>query len=266
MSLTGLILAAGKGKRMQSDLPKVLHQVAGKPMLEWVIQALTAVPCESVCVVLSQDYDSFLPILERYPKMAVCLQAEINGTAGAVAVAQNLFEGLAPVPFGRGELLKGLKQKPGSLLICLSDTPALDAGLLANFVAKCQARSTKLGVLAMKMPNPTGYGRLILSPEGRLKSIVEEKDADEATRKILICNSGILFAEAEYLFKLLQKIDKKNSQNEYYLTDCIRIATHNGEHPEVIITEDWKSLMGINDREQLASLDSMLKKRLFSKE
>lgn len=261
MSLTGLILAAGKGKRMQSDLPKVLHEVAGKPMLEWVLKALNDVPCDFLCVVLGENYSPFLPLVERFSDLAVCLQKNVNGTAGAVASVSHLFRTIKAPPFGHGELLRGVPRDPGYLLICAGDTPALDPKLLADFVTKCRQHSARLGVLGMRVPNPTGYGRLLVSSEGYLERIVEEKDADAKTKEIRICNSGILFAETKYLFELLAQIENKNLQNEYYLTDCVQIATNRGDRPQLYITEDWQTLLGVNDQEQLASLDSILKTR-----
>lgn len=256
MSLTGLILAAGKGKRMQSGLPKVLHPVAGIPMLERVIQALENIPCDDLCLILSQNIADFSPLLDRYPSLAVCIQYEANGTGGAVASAQDFFEGVSAIPYGKGSLLKGLKTESQELLICAGDTPALDVSILREFIEVCRSQSAKLGVLGIQVPNPTGYGRLILSEKGKLLSIIEEKDADEKTRKITLCNSGVIFADTRYLFELLTRIENKNVQNEYYLTDCIRIAADDGDDLAVFVTDKWQSFQGVNDKEQLASLEA----------
>lgn len=261
MSLTGLILAAGSGKRMNSDIPKVLHPIAGVPMLEWVIRALKNIPCDQVCVVLGQNSAQFKDVLDCYPDLAVAIQSDANGTAGAVAAAQSFFEGVSQVPFSKGTLLKGEKKKSKHVLICAGDTPALEVSILRDFIARCRSSSSKLGVLGMNIPNPSGYGRLVLSKQGKLLRIVEEKDADEHTKEIRLCNSGIIFAEVEFLFKLLGKIENKNAQGEYYLTESVRLAVESGEQVEVFLTDQWQTFVGVNDKEQLASLDKWFRER-----
>ena len=255
MTLTGLILAAGSGKRMHSDIPKVLHPIADTPMLEWVIRALKKIPCDHICLVLSPHSSPFSELLSRYPDLAACIQKEANGTAGAVAASQNFFEGNLDVSYGHGSLLKGPKRVSKYVLICAGDTPALDVNILRDFIEHCRLESARLGVLGMNIPKPHGYGRMLLSKEGSLLRIVEEKDADDSTKKMRLCNSGIFYAEVEYLFHLLRKIDNKNAQNEYYLTDCVKIAASEGEKIAVSITDRWETLQGVNDKEQLASLD-----------
>lgn len=261
MSLMGLILAAGKGKRMKTDLPKVLNPVCGTPMLEWVIKALQKVPCDSFCAILGHERAAFSSVLEAYPDLLVCVQSEINGTGGAVAAAACLFRGIEPIEFSPGTLLRGQIRDPDSILICAGDTPALDATILADFVGVCREKKSKLSVLGMEVPNPKGYGRLVLSEAGYLSKIVEEKDADEDTRRLTLCNSGVLFADVSYLYNLLRKVDKHNSQGEYYLTDCIRLAVQEGGRPDVYSTDQWQTLVGANDQEQLASLESWLKNK-----
>lgn len=260
MSLRGLILAAGKGKRMNSDLPKVLHPIAGIPMLEWVLKALMNLPCDQASLVLSANSKDFLKVLDRYPEVTACIQVEANGTGGAVAAAQCLFDGVQELSFANGILFKGEKKKADEVLICAGDTPALDVKILRKFVENCRSESAKLGVLGMYLPEPTGYGRLVLSDKGELKEIVEEKDASPMEKKISLCNSGIIFADVEYLFRILGQIENKNAQGEYYLTDCVRIAVNQGERIAVTVTHDWESLQGVNDREQLASLETWFKK------
>lgn len=259
MSLTGLILAAGHGKRMHSDIPKVLHPIAGVPMVEWVIRTLQDIPCDDLCLVLSPNYTQFKNLLDKYPKLVACIQNQANGTAGAVAAAQSYFEGSSPVSYGNGVLLKGQKKKSTHVLICAGDTPALELSILQKFLQRCLSQSSKLGVLGMQVPNPTGYGRLLLK-SGKLERIVEEKDADENVKKIQLCNSGIIFAEVEYLFDLLTHVDNKNAQCEFYLTECIQLAVSRGDDVTVFVTDQWQTLQGVNDKEQLASLDAWFRK------
>jgi bifunctional UDP-N-acetylglucosamine pyrophosphorylase/glucosamine-1-phosphate N-acetyltransferase len=264
MSLTGLILAAGRGKRMHSELPKVLHSIAGSPLLEWVIRTLKQIPCDTICVVLSPQYEPFQSLLDRYPDLNVCIQKEANGTAGAVAATQSFFQGDSSIPYGHGRLLKGSKIESKYVLICTGDTPALDLTILKNFIATCLKNSAKLGVLGMRLPDPTGYGRLVLSDKGKLLKIVEERDTDPITRKISLCNSGILFADVKYLFKWLAKIENKNIQKEYYLTECVQIAVDEGHDVSSFVTDRWETLQGVNDKEQLAALETWFNQNKIS--
>src|SRR3989338_9319472 len=157
MTLTGLILAAGSGKRMNSDIPKVLHTIAGSPMLEWVLRALKRVPCDQICLVLSPNTSPFLGLLDKYPDLVVCVQNEANGTAGAVAASQHFFKDVSNVGYGKGGLFKGAKSYSTHVLVCAGDTPALDVTILQEFLKKCRSKSAKLAVLGMKIPNPQGY-------------------------------------------------------------------------------------------------------------
>lgn len=255
MSLTALILAAGNGKRMNSDIPKVLHKIHGKSMIEWVISGLKDLHTDDICLILSPQIKPFSPLLDQYPKLNVCIQESANGTAGAVGVAQHFFEGVASVSYAQGYLYKGKKRKVDSVLICAGDIPAIDSQTLKNFVAFSRKQGTKLSILGMQVPDPTGYGRLVFSDDSSLSKIIEERDADESSKKIKICNSGIIYADVEFLFILLQQVEKKNSQLEYYLTDCVDLAVKNGERVSVYVTEKWEAFSGINDKKQLEAIN-----------
>ncbi|MBI2602119.1 MAG: NTP transferase domain-containing protein [Deltaproteobacteria bacterium] len=245
LPLTGLILAAGKGKRMQSETPKVLHSVAGEIMLARVLEALRNTPCQNYCVILGEDLAPFESFLVRFPDLGVCVQKNINGTAGAVASSSAFFQGLEAPSYGTGYLARGSSVKPGNVLVCAGDIPGLDGRLLRTFIAHCQALDSRLGVLGMRVPDPTGYGRLILSHQGTLDGIVEEKDADANAKKITLCNSGVMYANVAYLFELLGELRNDNAQGEYYLTDCVAIACK-GQKASVFVTDQWQSLSGVN--------------------
>ncbi len=260
MSLTGLVLAAGSGKRMNSNVPKVLHSVAGTPMIEWVILALKQIPCDQVCLILNPNVSPFKELLDRYPDLVVCIQKEANGTAGAVASAQHYFDVKSNIDYGMGSLLKGKKTFSQHVLICAGDTPALDVSILKEFVTFSLKKSSRLALLGMSLENPTGYGRMLLTKEAKLEKIVEEKDADEATKKVTLCNSGIVFADVDYLFHLLKKIDNRNAQGEFYLTECVELSAQAGEEADVFVTDQWQSFQGVNDKDQLSSLDLWFRK------
>lgn len=262
LPLTGLILAAGKGKRMQSDTPKVLHSVGGETMLGRVLHALRDTSCQHLCVVLSADLTPFENVLIQFPDLGVCVQREINGTAGAVAASSPFFTGVRAPSYGTGTLVRGTPVAPGNILVCAGDTPGLDGKLLHQFVSHCEAVGAQLGVLGMRVPDPTGYGRLVLSRQGTLDGIVEEKDADAKAKKITLCNSGVIFANVTYLFALLGDVQNNNSQGEYYLTDCVELAARRGQNATVFVTDRWKALSGVNNLQQLSSLDAFIREHL----
>lgn len=261
MSLTGLILAAGNGKRMNSSIPKVLHSLDGKPMLERVLNILKKIPCEHIGVVLNKNHGPFDQFLKTHPELLACLQLDTNGTGGAVASAAPIFADISELPFSKGRLLKGEALKSKYVLICAGDTPVLDIEVLKDFIKDCTEKTSKLAILGMEIPNPTGYGRLCLNKEKtHLESIVEEKDASEDLKKIRVCNSGLIFADISYLFDLLGEVENRNQQGEYYLTDVVAISRKRGLLADVFVTEKWESFQGVNTPEQLRKLEDLIKK------
>lgn len=255
-SLTAIILAAGKGSRMNSGgLSKVLHEVKGMTMLDRVLQTLKQIGLNHHCLVLGEDWEAFHETLERFPDFAICIQKERNGTAGAVGSASSFFKGVEPIRYAPSELKKGKPVPPtGYTLVCYGDTPMIKASVLKDFIKYALEQDSQLCVLGMQVPNPKGYGRLIIDNENFLKAIVEEKDASEEQKKIKFCNSGIILARTSLLFECLKSVSNQNSQNEYYLTDTIAIAGKNN-HVNVYITEDWQSFIGVNTKEQLLQLE-----------
>jgi bifunctional UDP-N-acetylglucosamine pyrophosphorylase/glucosamine-1-phosphate N-acetyltransferase len=259
--ITGIILAAGKGKRMQADLPKVLHQVAGRSMLAHVCASLERIPLNSLCLVLNEQLAPFAEFLAAHPRYSVCLQAEQNGTGGAVASCAPLFSNTRACSYAPSTLHRGQAYAPSHILICAGDSPALEASTLRNFIADSLAKRSKLALMAMKVPDPTGYGRLVVDEDQRLIKIVEEKDASLAEKKLQLVNSGIIFAETEFLFELLQGLSTHNEQREYYLTDCISAAYQSGETPHYFLCPDFRSCLGVNTRAQLDGMEAYMNER-----
>lgn len=255
LHITGIVLAAGKGKRMQSDLPKVLHSVQGRTMLAHVCAALDEIPLDSICLVLGQHLAPFHRFLDEYPQRAVCLQHTANGTGGAVAACAPLFTNAAACSYAPSTLHRGQPHAPSHVLICAGDCPAIDSATLRLFIEESLAKRAKLALLAMKVDDPTGYGRLILDKDQRLRKIVEEKDASPVEKRLQICHSGIMFAETTFLFSLLQQLTPLNEQREYYLTDCIGLAQQAGEEVHYSVCPDYRSCLGVNTPEQLAALE-----------
>ncbi len=258
MTTAGLILAAGKGTRMNSSLPKVLHPIAGKSMLQRIVDTLAQAGVEPVNVLLGGELEAFADFLQHNPSLSVSKQLHRLGTGDAVAAAHVAFVDVPAPAYAAGELLRGQRIRATHLLICAGDTPLLKATTLRAFRESCVAAGARLGVLGMRHPQPFGYGRMILATESHLTAIIEEKDADDATRKINICNTGVIFAELKYLFELLGEINCNNAQKEYLLTDCIAIAAGHGEQVHAFISDDWRSFQGVNDQRQLAAVEQIL--------
>ncbi|MBP6217127.1 MAG: NTP transferase domain-containing protein [Oligoflexales bacterium] len=263
-SLAAVILAAGRGSRMKSSIPKVLHPLKGKTLLEWVLTALDEAGVAELCAVLPAEHSEFEDVLAKQPDLSICIQTSTNGTAGAVASSYAFFGEKAPPYAQFSHLLRGRQSQASHVLICNGDTPALKGAVLREFMDFCLQEKASLGVLAMDIPKPQGYGRLVFSPDGRnLLRIVEEKDADEQTRAVRICNSGVIFAKTAYLFDILSRVTNQNQQREYYLTDCVSLAVEDarlkGEVKVVaFVSQDWRSFSGVNDPEQLKQVAELI--------
>jgi bifunctional UDP-N-acetylglucosamine pyrophosphorylase/glucosamine-1-phosphate N-acetyltransferase len=260
--ITGIILAAGKGTRMHSELPKVLHQVAGRSMLAHVCTALQEIPLQSTCLVLNEQLAPFHQFIADHPQINICLQHRLNGTASAVASCAALFRNVAPCSYAPSSLARGTAFAPTHALICAGDCPAIESSMLRSFIAESVAQNAKIALLAMEVENSSGYGRLVFSPAGSFERIVEERDADAREKKITLCNSGIVFAEIEFLFALLQQLHPHNQQQEYYLTDCFGLARELGVSPHVFICKDYRSCLGVNTLEQLTAMEAYLQQQL----
>ncbi len=259
--IAGLVLAAGKGTRMKSQIPKVLQPIAGKPMLEHVLRSLKKVGLSSLGAVLNKSIHPFESYLSKNKWLRVCLQKIENGTGGAVASAACLFKGVEPISYAPSSLHVGPPwEKAKYLLLCAGDTPGISSELLRQFMRSSLESGAPLGILGMKVPNPTGYGRLILSSQGQLDKIVEEKDASEAQKKVSLCNSGVLFGERAFIFELLKGITNKNAQGEYYLTDCAEAASSKGKPVFVFETDRWQELRGVNTPQELVNMKLFLEK------
>ncbi|MCX6123368.1 MAG: NTP transferase domain-containing protein, partial [Proteobacteria bacterium] len=260
-STCAVILAAGKGTRMKSSLPKVLHPLMGKPVLSWVIAAVKDAGVSEIALVLGSDTTRFQQLLKENPGVRVAVQKGQKGTGDAVASASGAFIGVTTPSYAEGELRVGSPIKAEWLLVVTGDTPAISAKTLKEFIASTLHSGKRLGVLGMEMPDPRGYGRLIKGPSGGLTKIVEERDADSETRKIQLCNSGIMMAKASWLFELLGQVAPHNSQNEYYLTDIFLLAANSQAPAHIFETKSDHEFAGINDRMQLEALEEWMLER-----
>jgi bifunctional UDP-N-acetylglucosamine pyrophosphorylase/glucosamine-1-phosphate N-acetyltransferase len=258
ITIAAIVLAAGKGTRMKSDLPKVLHQVQGTPMVVHVLKTLEQMKIDDVCLILNPDLAPFKPLLREHPHLRVCVQTAQRGTADAVASACGAFSHVKKPHYTDSQLHHGTPMQASHVIICCGDTPALRADILKDFVSSCLDSGCELGVIGALHPQPTGYGRLVRNAHGHLEKIVEEKDATDEIRSINLINTGLIFARADLLFDLLDEIQPNNKQGEYYLTDCFALAAARNKPSHVYITEDYFSFSGVNTQEQLKEIEHWL--------
>ena len=241
MNLETLILAAGKGTRMKSKLPKVLHKIGGKPMLQYVIKAAKKVGSTREVVVIGSGAEL---VEKTISGVEFALQAEQLGTGHAVLSAKEKFA-----------------NSEGTVLILCGDTPLLTSELLKDFTDTHEKSKCAATVLTAEMPDAAGYGRVIREEDGSLKKIVEDKDATDDEKKIREVNAGVYCFDVQKLFNALSKVNNNNSQGEYYLPDVLPILKEEGEKIGAFKAQYCIETIGINTREQLAAADKALRMR-----
>ncbi len=232
-----IILAAGQGTRMKSPVPKVLHKVGGRAMLDLAIDAAEALGCERVVVVVGNHSPEVRAHVEkRLGATAIAVQDPPLGTGHAVRAAEEAmkgFEGTVVITYGDVPLLKG-----GDI------EPAFGAGGVT--------------VVGFEARDPTGYGRLIVEG-GALTAIVEQKEATEAQKAVTLCNSGVMAAPARLLFDLLAEVKNDNAKGEYYLTDIVGLARARGEATRTVMADE-DAVMGVNAQGELAVAEALFQK------
>lgn len=229
-------------------------------MLGWVIDALALAGVPSGTLVLSEEVSDFEDMLGQLKQFNVAIQLARQGTGDAVAAAGFALTDVDLPSYARGRLVRGDQLRAKSVIICAGDTPALSPQTLNRFIQECQQSDAHIAVLGVRLPDPKGYGRC-LTQNGQLLAIVEERDASPEQRSIQICNSGVIWARTTELFSLLGKLTPNNAQSEYYLTDCITLAAQAGLKTKLYTTDDWESFAGVNDRRQLADVESFMIRR-----
>lgn len=229
-----IILAAGKGTRMYSSLPKVLHLLAGKPLVQHVIDSARNLDAQDITLVYGHGAEQVKNSISD-PHLNWCEQAEQLGTGHAVQQAEQYIKDQANV------------------LILYGDVPLLSITTLEKLIAAKQNQA--LALLTSVLDKPTGYGRIVRDSNNRIQKIVEEKDATDEIRTIREINSGVMVVDGNRLKTWLQKIDNNNAQGEYYLTDLIELAVQEGETVNSYIVPDSKEIEGINNKLQLAELE-----------
>ncbi len=241
--VTGLILAAGKGTRMKSDLPKCLHKVCGVPMVKLVADSLIAAGADDVIIVVGHGGEKL--IAELGDQYQYAWQREQLGTGHAVQ-----------------EAIKQVGPLEGTVMIVCGDTPLISTEYFREFLCGHINSERKCSLSVAKLPDAHGYGRVVVE-DGQAKRIVEQKDASDAEKQISYANAGMYCVEADELAEALGTLKNTNAQNEYYLTDIIGYLDSTERPVNAFVTNDPAILMGVNDRKQLAQANSILQKLIL---
>ncbi len=244
-SLASVVLAAGKGTRMKSALIKVLHPVAGLPMIAWPVAAARDAGSGTIVLVIGHQATAVQGAFRGAADIRCSMQEEQLGTGHAVACALDALTGFR-----------------GTVLILCGDTPLLRSDTIKNMLAYHRENSAAITVLTALMDDPYGYGRVVRDPSGRVTRIVEQKDADTGEQGICEINSGIYCMDSDFLFGNIKGIGNDNAQREYYLTDLLAIAVRKGLTCLALRAADADEIMGVNDRAQLAEAGRILRRRI----
>lgn len=244
MPLALVILAAGKGTRMKSALPKVLHPLLGKPMLSYVLETAKRLRPFRNILVIGHQGDR---VAEAFPDWSGIFVRQVPqlGTGHALQVTQ-----------------KALDSFQGSVMVLSGDVPLIEKETLKRLIQVHRQGKAVLSLISTEVENPTGYGRIIRDPNGQLVKIVEEKDATPLEREIREINTGLYCFDSKFLFSSLSRLTRKNSQKEYYLTDLIQMACEKRQPVTTHLHPRSEEVLGINDRAELARSGQVLRQRI----
>jgi hypothetical protein len=240
------ILAGGQGKRMKSDLPKVLHLFQNKPMLVRIVEtALQLIP-KKIIIITGENHQLIVNTLEDY-----------------IDIKSSILEFvIQKTPLGTGDAIRcclSSYDKNDKVIILNGDMPLINDKVLKKFIYECN--NSKINILVANLSKPFGYGRIIYNSEGELSQIIEEKDCNETQRKISIVNSGIYYITSQLLQLYIPFIENNNAQKEYYLTDIVKIIKNNSDisiKTYLIEESDNNLIRGVNTIEELFKLEMSL--------
>lgn len=233
-----IILAAGKGTRMDSDLPKVVHQVGGRPMVAHVLDAVEGAGIGSNIVVVGHLADTVKDVVSHEVQYA--LQGEQKGTGHAVLMAEDLIDNME-----------------AEVVVLCGDAPLITAETISKLIAYHSQSHADVTVLTALVDTPFGYGRIIRDGDGHLDRIVEEKDATELEKKVTEINTGTYVFYAKKLFAALHHVGRDNAQGEYYLTDVLGIIKRDGGKIRAMSVQNASEVLGVNTKEQLLAVEKI---------
>ena len=240
-----VILAAGRGTRMKSDTPKVMHTILGKPMIWYVVEAVKKAGVKRIVVVTGFGSDAVKDFFKDSGVKTV-LQKRLSGSGDAVNSAR-----------------KEIASCGGNCLVVYGDTPLVSASTIKRLLDRHAASSASMTLLTAVLKNPSGYGRIIRDTDGRIKKIAEEDEAREYKKEIKEVNVGTCVIGVSGLFEALKKIGCDNAKKEYYLTDAVKIFSDAGRRVESVAVEDIDEMTGVNSRVELAKAASSAKYRVL---
>ncbi len=243
-SPVAIILAAGKSTRMKSDTPKVLHEISGRPMIEYVLDAVRSAGVTRIVVVVGHKAETVKAALSGHDDVEFALQAQQHGTGHAVMVCGDQ-----------------LADHDGPVLVVAGDTPLLSGQSLAGLLTILRDQEAVCVIGTAVTDANEGLGRIVRSADGRFESIVEQKDATPQQAAIREINTGCFAFDGRSLFSALARVRPENSQAEYYLTDCPAILKQDGRHVLASDSMDISEAMGVNTQEQLADVETILRER-----
>ncbi|ATX82647.1 UDP-N-acetylglucosamine pyrophosphorylase [Mariprofundus ferrinatatus] len=239
------VLAAGKGKRMRSNLPKVLHKVLGRAMIDHVLHTVEGLMPKAIAVVTGHGSEMVCEHVGQPANLEWVIQDQQLGTGHAVKQCEKVIRNVRDV-----------------LIVC-GDTPLLSVETLAMLVGSHRTSDADVTVLTARPANPFGYGRIVRDDNGHVMCIVEEKDATDEQRQINEVSSGIYCVRHEVLFDLLHAIGNTNAQGEYYLPDIVPLALKAGQSVEAVTMDDADEMLGVNDRVHLAHVEDIMQRRII---
>jgi bifunctional UDP-N-acetylglucosamine pyrophosphorylase/glucosamine-1-phosphate N-acetyltransferase len=242
-----IVLAAGQGTRMKSDIPKVLHRLGGTPLFLHALRAAQKLKPSRIAVIVGHGGTA---VQQAYPGKDLCwvIQEKQLGTAHAVLCAERTFH-----------------QFSGDILILSGDVPLIRESTLERLVDQHRRQQAAVTLLTAKLEDPEGYGRIVRDDKQQIARIVEEKDASDLQKQIREVNAGIYVVAAPFLFSALSRVDDQNRQREYYLPDIVAIALRENRTVANLQVDDPREMMGINTREELARMEKSLQEEINRK-
>ena len=238
--ISAVILAAGKGTRMKSDMAKVLHQVHGKPLITYVVKVAESLGCNPIAVVVGFQEDKVREVL-RGRKIIFVSQKEQLGTGHAVLQTENALTG-----------------SDNDVLILYGDMPLMRLQTLKEFIDDHMVADSELSIITTNAENPFGYGRVVRDEEFNVIKIVEENDSTEEVKRIKEINTGIYCVNKNILFSALHRLKPENKQGEYYLTDIVEIAIEREVKINTFRVENQKEFIGVNTADDLKLIEEVM--------